>query len=79
MDIRLLEKNANLIRQDIIEISFRAQGPSHPGPALSCADIITALYFEVMKIERGFYSADKPMYLSAKPNASKAQIRFFRK
>jgi transketolase len=48
--IELLEK-AREIKKDIIEIAYKAQGPSHPGGALSCADIITALYFKIMKID----------------------------
>ena len=49
--IRELEKTANTIRQDILEISFKAGGPSHPGPALSCADLVTALYFRIMNVD----------------------------
>jgi transketolase len=41
---------AREIRKDIIEIAYKAQGPSHPAPSLSCADILTALYFKIMKI-----------------------------
>jgi transketolase len=51
MDINNLVVKAREIRRDIIEIAYKAQGPSHPGPALSCADIVTALYFQVMKID----------------------------
>lgn len=49
--IRDLQLMSNSIRRDIIEISFKAQGPSHPAPALSCADILTALYFKIMHID----------------------------
>ncbi|HHY71627.1 MAG TPA: transketolase [Thermoanaerobacterales bacterium] len=38
------------IRQDIITMIYQA-GDGHPGPSLSCADIVTALYFEIMKID----------------------------
>ncbi len=51
MQIRELKYMANTIRQDIIEIAFKAGGPSHPGPALSLADIITVLYFHIMRID----------------------------
>lgn len=50
-DIRELKLFANTLRQDIVEIAYRAQGPSHPGPALSCADIVAALYGAVMNID----------------------------
>ncbi|MDK2800819.1 MAG: transketolase, partial [Clostridiales bacterium] len=36
---------SNIIRKDIVDIAYKAGGPSHPGPALSCTDIVTALYF----------------------------------
>lgn len=49
--IKILKKHANQLRQDIIEISYKANGPSHPAPALSCADIVAALYFDVMDID----------------------------
>lgn len=46
-----LRKKANVIRQDIVEMAFKAAGPSHPGPALSCTDIVTALYYNIMQID----------------------------
>lgn len=49
--IRDLQLMANTIRRDIVDIAFKAQGPSHPAPALSCADIVTALYFKIMNID----------------------------
>lgn len=51
MTIQELNTMSNLIRQDIIDIAFKAQGPSHPGPALSSADIVTALYFDIMNVD----------------------------
>jgi transketolase len=42
---------AKEIRKDIIEIAYKAQGPSHPAPSLSCTDILTALYFKILKID----------------------------
>jgi transketolase len=45
-----LTKIANTIRKDIVDIAYKAGGPSHPGPALSCTDIVTALYFKIMNI-----------------------------
>ena len=49
--IRELKLMANTIRRDIIDIAYKAQGPSHPGPALSCTDIVTALYFDIMRVD----------------------------
>jgi transketolase len=51
MDTENLIKKAREIRKDIIEIAYKAQGPSHEGPSLSCTDILTALYFKIMKID----------------------------
>lgn len=51
VSIRELELTANTIRKDIIDIAYKAQGPSHPGPALSCTDLVTALYFKIMKVD----------------------------
>lgn len=49
--MRDLKLMANTIRCDIIDIAYKAQGPSHPGPALSCTDIVTALYFKIMRVD----------------------------
>lgn len=49
--IRELNLMANNIRRDIVDIAFKAQGPSHPAPALSCTDIVTALYFHIMNVD----------------------------
>lgn len=46
-----LKLMANTIRKDIMDVAYYAGGPSHPGPALSCTDIVTALYFKVMNID----------------------------
>ena len=43
---------ANQIRQGIIDIVLISKNPSYSGPALSSADIITALYFKSMKSGR---------------------------
>jgi transketolase len=51
MDTENLIKKAREIRKDIIEIAYKAQGPSHEGPSLSCTDILTALYFKIMRID----------------------------
>ncbi|MFC1804590.1 transketolase [Candidatus Omnitrophota bacterium] len=46
--IRKLEKKAKLIRRSIIEMLARA-GSGHPGGSLSATDLITALYFDVLR------------------------------
>jgi transketolase len=52
-DIEYLENQARLIRRTIVGMLWLA-GPErkgHPGGALSAVEIITALYFKVMKID----------------------------
>jgi len=46
--IRELESMATVLRRHIIEMTSRS-GSGHPGGSLSSADIITVLYFHVMK------------------------------
>ena len=50
MEIQALQGKAALVRQDIIREVYSAKS-GHPGGSLSCADIMTALYFEVMNID----------------------------
>ncbi|MGD9154312.1 MAG: transketolase [Bacillota bacterium] len=49
-DIRVLKRKANDLRQDIIRMIHKAKA-GHPGGALSATDIVTALYFFVMKVD----------------------------
>ncbi|MBW2970532.1 transketolase [Candidatus Woesearchaeota archaeon] len=51
-----LEDKAKQIRRDIIRMLAKA-GSGHPGGSLSAADIVTALYFNVMN-----YRADNPKW-----------------
>ena len=46
--IRELEKKARQVRLMIVEMLARA-GSGHPGGSLSSTDILTALYFSVMR------------------------------
>jgi transketolase len=52
MNSKLIElnKTANVIRQDIVKM-IHAAASGHPGGSLSAADIMTALYFEIMDID----------------------------
>ena len=45
-----LEKRARLLRSRIIETSSKT-GTPHLGSCLSCVDILTALYFDVLRID----------------------------
>lgn len=48
-NVRALEIKANEVRKQIIEEVYYAQS-GHPGGSLSCADILTVLYFNQMNI-----------------------------
>lgn len=48
--IEELEKIAQIVRKDIVEMVYKAQA-GHPGGSLSAADIVTALYFRIMRID----------------------------
>ncbi len=50
MSVEELEKMAVIIRCDIIDMICTAAA-GHPGGSLSAADIVTALYFRVMRID----------------------------
>lgn len=45
-----LEPVARNIRRTIIDLAHASKGP-HVGSSLSCADILTTLYFEVMRLD----------------------------
>ncbi|NLF43902.1 MAG: transketolase [Bacteroidales bacterium] len=47
MDIKQLEKIATQVRRDSLRMVHAVQS-GHPGAALGCADLMTALYFEVL-------------------------------
>lgn len=49
-NIEELKELARLIRIDIVTMIYKA-GDGHPAPALSVADLITALYFNIMRID----------------------------
>jgi len=50
MKLTELQEKAALVRQDIIREVYSAKS-GHPGGSLSAADVLTALYFEVMNID----------------------------
>ncbi len=52
-DIQELQRIASQVRRDIIRQVYLCQS-GHPGGALGCADLLVALYFEVMKHDPSF-------------------------
>lgn len=51
-----LRKKANFIREEIINIGVR-NGAGHIAPSLSCVDILTALYYDVLS-----YNSKNPLW-----------------
>ena len=49
-DIQSLEAQARQLRRDVVTMIHLA-GDGHPGPALSVADIVAALYFKLMRVK----------------------------
>jgi len=71
--IKELKDTARIIRNDIIEMNYRA-GSGHPGGALSSADIITALYFHEMNIDPKRPNwADRDRFILSKGHSCMAQ------
>jgi transketolase len=50
LEVADLERMAAQIRCDIVQMTHQAQA-GHPGGSLSAADLVTALYFRVMRID----------------------------
>jgi transketolase len=48
--LEYLNNRAHQVRRDIVTMIYHG-GDGHPGPSLSVADIITALYFHVMNVD----------------------------
>lgn len=46
-----LQMIANELRMDVMEMAPRSGNAIHVGPAYSCADILTVLYYELMNID----------------------------
>lgn len=72
-DVRLLELKALDIRRSILELCVRGQGPAHPAPSLSCADILTALYYAIMKVNpQNPQDMDRDRFILSKGHAAPA-------
>lgn len=48
--VKDLKLKANEIRRDVVEMVYRANS-GHPGGSLSCADVVAALYFAVLRLD----------------------------
>lgn len=63
-----LTKISRAIRRKIISMAHKSKGP-HVGSALSCVDILTALYFKTMKLEPW---VDRDLFILSKGHAAMA-------
>ncbi|MCL2380577.1 MAG: transketolase [Treponema sp.] len=50
-EIKSLQNKAQEIRRLIVKTAYESQRLTHPGPALSIADICTALYYKFMNVD----------------------------
>lgn len=48
--IEYLARMARCLRKDVVTMIYQA-GDGHPAPALSAADLVTALYFNIMNVD----------------------------
>lgn len=72
MNKEILVSNSKEIRKNIIEMIYEAKS-GHPGGALSCADIITYLYFEKMKVDVNEpQDSDRDRFVLSKGHAAPA-------
>lgn len=70
--LKTLEKHANSIRREIITMAYKAKS-AHSGGSLSCVDLLTVLYFSVMKINpKAPYEENRDRFLFSKAHNSKA-------
>ena len=71
-DVNELEKIANEVRKDILTQVYTAKS-GHPGGSLSCADILTVLYFNQMNIdEKDPRNAQRDRFVLSKGHCSPA-------
>lgn len=79
-----MEKIAREVRKDILLQIYNAQS-GHPGGALSCADILVAIYFNMIKdgdkviLSKGHASAALYAVLAEKGFFPKEELKTFRK
>lgn len=70
IDIEELNGKARTLRRLIVEMAYKAGHPSHPGSALSCTDIVAALYFRCMNLgDRTDPRAERDRFIISKGHA----------
>lgn len=66
----MLKKKANNIRKNILKIAHSSKGP-HTGTALSCVDILTVLYFDILNI-KNFDDENRDIFILSKGHGAMA-------
>lgn len=70
--IHTLEKHANTIRRGILKMAYEVKS-SHVGGSLSCVDLLTVLYFSVMRVNpKAPLDIKRDRFIFSKAHASKA-------
>ncbi len=71
MQIDELKEKARILRRHIMDMAFKAGQVTHPAPSLSCCDLVTALYFRVMRLgDRTNPEADRDRFVLSKGHAA---------
>ena len=72
VDIKYLEKVADQVRGEVIQLSHSAQTP-HLGSSLSCIDILVVLYWSILSIDSQNSTApDRDRFILSKGHAATA-------
>lgn len=66
----MLKEKANNIRKNILRIAHSSKGP-HTGTALSCVDILTVLYFDILNIP-SFEDLNRDIFILSKGHGAMA-------
>jgi transketolase len=71
--VRRLEAKARIVRRDIVQMIHESGTAGHYGGSLSCADILTCLYFHVLKHDpRNPLWEDRDRFVLSKGHAAPA-------
>lgn len=66
------EKHANNIRKEILKMAYEAKS-SHTGGCLSCVDLLTVLYFSILRINpKDALNPNRDRFIFSKAHTSKA-------
>lgn len=66
----MLKEKVNTIRKNILKIAHSSKGP-HTGTALSCVEILTVLYFDILNIE-SFEDENRDIFILSKGHGAMA-------